>query len=166
MKITSPRRGQRASRRLDLSDLRRAVADRRVHTELAVVRKPADAAAHFEIVDGGEDVLVEVETVPGGQELTCRLGAGAGGREMGLWRIPAVGDEVAVLVPTGEIAFSPMIVAVLSSGKVPARLAPNKTVLVAPDELELIVGSKVIRIKDAGPPLASAASFCVFPREK
>ena len=101
----------RGSKRLDLSDLRTAVRDRRQWIALGVVFKPDDAAAHFELVTDGTgklvDIIVEVETIPDKLDLSCSLS------EEGGWWIPPVGAEVLVALPAGEISFRPVIVAVM-----------------------------------------------------
>src|SRR6185295_3752945 len=99
------------------------------------------ADSHYRIVtrDGKvADVLVEVETMPTRQDLTCRLEAGAGGPGAGLWRIPPVGTEVAVVIPEGRIDFMPTIVGIMTSGEAPSRVAADRTILVAPDRIEII----------------------------
>ena len=44
--------------------------------------------------------------------MTARLAAG-------MWLVPAIGEEVAVIIPAGKIDFSPIIVGILSSNSVP-----------------------------------------------
>lgn len=140
-RMSSPLRRRKASKRLDLSDMKHALRDGRIWCALGVVTKPEGSDSHFEVVtEFGQpvEVLVEVVTMPGGLELSCRLGSFAGGPGMGLWRVPAEGDEVAVMVPDGEIEFQPTIVAVLSTGEVPERLGEGRTILVATDQVEVI----------------------------
>lgn len=149
MRLASPKRPRKGPKRLDLTDLRQLLRDERVHAQLAVVTVPDDTTSHWR-KDGG-DILVEVVTVPRGIELTCRLGAGAGALGMGLWRVPAVGTEVAVLVPDGEPGFQPTIVACLSSGGAPARAGDDRTVLVALDAIE-VQAPKVVMGPDPGSP--------------
>lgn len=142
-KITKPLRGNRATKRLDMSDLRELLKDRRIWTALALVTEP-DNGPHFQVIpgEGGNptDVLVHVATVPDGLDLTCRLGTTADG----LWRIPPVGREVAVLVAAGHIDFMPVIVATI--GDPPARVAGDRTLLGAPDRLEMVAPD--VRIGD------------------
>jgi hypothetical protein len=145
-RIVAPMRGRKASKRLDVTGLREALADRRIWAQLAVVAAPAGASSHWELVadqQGNRHVLVDVETVPRRIELRCRLGAGAGGLGQGLWRIPAIGTEVAILVPDGQIDFQPVIVACLDSGAAPERLEDGRTILVATDTVE-ITAPKVV----------------------
>lgn len=115
MKITAPYRGRRASKRLDLTDLRALVADRRLWIAIGRVFVPAGEASHVSISDS--DVVVDVVLQPSLQDLTCRIAAG-------VWTVPAVGEEVLVAIPEGEMAFMPTIVAILSSGSVPQTQGP------------------------------------------
>ncbi len=115
MKLTAPYRGRRASKRLDLTDLRALVADRRLWTAIGRVVVPAGEASHVSISDS--DVVVDVVLQPSLQDLTCMLAAG-------VWTVPAVGEEVLVALPEGEMAFMPTIIAILSSGVVPQTQGP------------------------------------------
>jgi hypothetical protein len=115
MKITAPYRGRRASKRLDLTDMREVLRDRRVWTAIGRVVVPAGETSHVAISD--DDVLVDVVLQPTLQDITCRLAAG-------VWVVPAVGEEVIVVLPEGEMAFMPTIVAILSSGSAPTTQGP------------------------------------------
>lgn len=133
------KRGNRATKRMDLSFLQAALQDDRQWAVMGVVRAPADGGDHYEIETSGAtitDVLIEVTVMPGGEELTCRLANPIDGG--GLWRIPAIGAEVVVVLPAGNTAFMPTVVAVLSSQSLPARTSPDRTILVAPDRIEII----------------------------
>jgi hypothetical protein len=113
------RRVKPSASRIDLSVMREALKDGRVWSALGVVR--ADASGNFyELTE--DDVLVEVELEPSGQKITARLGAMAGGPGRGVWAIPPIGTEVAVMVPNGEYELGPIIVATLSSNDVPSEL--------------------------------------------
>lgn len=136
-RIVAPIRGRKAAKRPDISDLRALLKDGRCECQMGVVRNAELGGKHWELTDDG-DILVEVTTAPRGLELSCRLASSAGSAGMGLWRVPAIGDEVLVLVPEGEIDFQPAIVAVLSSGGVPDRVSDTRTILVATDEVEII----------------------------
>ena len=116
MKITAPYRGRSASKRLDMTDMKRAlgVDGIKLWCAIAIVQAP-QGEQHFEVL--ADDVHVEVVTQPSLIPLTCRLAAG-------IWRIPDVGEEVVVLIPEGEIAFMPILVDVLSSGSVPTTQGP------------------------------------------
>jgi hypothetical protein len=125
-KISKPKRQRQGSKRLDLSNLKALIKDRRCWVCSAVVVKPEGEQTHFEIVtDGGEvAVYVDVETVPQRLDLTCKLGG-----DGSVYRIPNVGDEVAVVIPEGEMdGLDPVIVAVFPSG-MPDGVAENVTVI-------------------------------------
>lgn len=129
-------RRPKATRRLPVAELRELVRDHRSWCRLGLVYEP-DSGSHYELVVEGStlvDVLVEVEIVPDRIPLTCRLSSVAGGSGIGIWTIPAVGDEVIVAVPDGDIAFAPTIVALLSTGDIPNPSgqgpAPGRTIIV------------------------------------
>lgn len=137
MRINRPKRGRRSTKRLDLTDLRRALRDRRTWNALGVVTVPEGGGPHYELVteDGAVvDILIEVELVPDQIPVTARMSGFAGGSGAGIWTVPGVGDEVVVAMPAGQIDFQPAIVAVLSSGEVPAGggqgPAPARTIIV------------------------------------
>jgi hypothetical protein len=115
VKITAPFRGRRASKKLDLTDMRKAFSDQRLWCSIGLVAAPEDGVSHFEVTD--TDVLVEVVLQPSLIPLTCRLSAA-------LWRVPDLGEEVMVTVPEGMIEFMPTITDVLSSGRVPTGQGP------------------------------------------
>jgi hypothetical protein len=110
MKITAPFRGRRATKKLDLTDMRKAFADQRSWCSIGIVTAPDDGDPHFQITD--DDILVEVVLQPSLVPVTCRLAAG-------MWLLPDVGEEVVVTLPEGELTFMPVIAGVLSTGVVP-----------------------------------------------
>jgi hypothetical protein len=122
-RLKKPRRGNRATKRLDLSDLRALLRDRRVWCAIGKVIDPDGNGQHFELVTnaGGAlvDITVEVELQPSLQDVTCRMSGFAGTAGAGIWTVPAVGDEVIVAIPEGEIAFQPTIIGVLSTRNIP-----------------------------------------------
>jgi len=127
---------------LDVPEMRELFADPRTWTGLGLVVKRQGEDSHFEIVDG--DVLVEVDLMPEGTPLLCRLGSLAGGAGRGLWRIPPVGTEVALVIPGGDLSETggdPLIVGVLSTGTIDADL--NGDIL-------LLVNDKAVKIKSTG----------------
>lgn len=131
-KMSRPKRRKVGAKRLDLSDFRAALRDRRVWTGVGVVYKPSGESQHYEIVsESGTnvDVLVDVLLKPNDLDITCRLGAPGGGPAAGLWAIPPEGSEVVVILPEGELDFMPVIVATLSTGEIPDGVAPNVTVI-------------------------------------
>lgn len=137
-RIAKSMRGQRPTKRLPMAELAELLrrADRRVYTKLGVVVRPEGESSHFELVaeDGGvTDVLLEVELQPDRVEVTARLASSAGGPGRGLWTVPSVGAEVAVLIPDGALDWMPIVVGVLSSGAVPAGeqgVAADRTIIV------------------------------------
>lgn len=126
-------------KRVDLAALRGAFADGRIETAVGVVTKPDGEADHFEIIDG--DVLVDVEIMPKGELVLCRLGVTGGGPGFGVWAIPRVGTEVAVLIPNGEVDADAMIVATLASGTPPSELTGPEI---------LVLKEKAVTIRAAG----------------
>ena len=116
MKLTKPYRGQRPTKRLDLSDMRELFRDRRAWCVVGRVTVPDGAAQHFEITD--TDILVDVVTQPGLHDVTCRLAAG-------MWLLPDVGEEVVIAIPEGEMAFMPTVIGILSTGIVPSDQGPT-----------------------------------------
>lgn len=141
-RLVKPRRGGAGAKRIDLTDLRDLLKDRRLWAQLAVVTRPDGADRHWELVSG--QIHVDVRTVPRGIELHCRLGTQAGSVGQGLWRVPAEGTEVAVLVPDGMPDFQPIIVACLDSGPAPDRVGDDKTILVATDTVEITAPTVVL----------------------
>lgn len=125
MKVTAPYRGRRATKRLDMSDMRMLFEDRRVWCSIGIVTDPGDGP-HYEILES--DVHVEVMLQPRLAPVTCRLAAG-------MWLVPDVGEEVVVMIPEGAIEFMPTIVDVLSSGHVPTGQAPapGRAVIARPE---------------------------------
>lgn len=119
-KLTRPYRGQKSSKRMDMTDMRKLFEDRRMYASIGTVTKPSDIE-HFEIVSDETgtpvDVTVEVILQPSLVPATCRIAAT-------VWTVPEDGEEVAVLIPEGDPGFMPIIVAVLSSNSVPATQGP------------------------------------------
>lgn len=143
MSLLGSKRGARATRRPNMAEVRAALEDGRVWTGLGVVFGP-DGGSHYE-VDDDIGVLVHVELMPAREPLMCRLGGLGEGDALGVWRIPPVGTEVAVLIPSGELDDDPMIVGVLSSGGTPGELDADTLVVKAPrvvvlGSTEVIVG--------------------------
>lgn len=133
MRITKPKRGQRPTKRLDLTDVREALRDTRQWTALGVVIKPRDAEQHWQIVGDNADVMVEVELQPTQEPVTARLAAG-------MWIVPEVGDEVAVVIPAGELDFMPVITCILAHAVPTAqRPQPRRIVIAVPAGGEVFV---------------------------
>jgi hypothetical protein len=106
--------------------MKEALKDGRCWSCFGIVRASEDGSV-FEIA--GDDVLVEVELQPNEERITARLGSVAGGPGRGVWAVPPEGTEVAVLVPDGDPAFMPVIVATLTSGETPADLDETTVVI-------------------------------------
>lgn len=119
---------RKATRRFDVTALRDALADGKVHVSLAIV--VLEGSSHFEVVEGA-DVLVDVELQPSGVRCSARLAGN------GVYAIPPVGAEVVVLVPDGELEAGPVIVA--RSGEAPDGLGATTLVIVAPAGGQVLV---------------------------
>lgn len=127
MKITKPKRARRGAKRIDLTEIRKALEDKRVWAALGVIVAPSDGSQHWRIEPdnngNGIDILVEVVLQPSQVQITARLQAG-------MWVVPSLGDEVAVLVPDGRTDFMPIVTGLLSSNTVPTVQAPSPTTIV------------------------------------
>lgn len=123
-------RKRSGARGVDQSEMKRALVDGKVWCGLGLVVKRQGESQHYEIADG--DVLVSVDLMPEGQPLWCRLG----GKYM--WRVPPVGSEVMIAIPSGELEQMPSIVSVLSTGSVDGDLD---------GDVLLIVNDKKVVIK-------------------
>jgi len=129
--VKRSRRGHgTGAKRLDLTDLRKLMEDRRMWCVLARVELHDGEVAHFELT--ADELLVDVVTIPSGIELRCRM-PGTGG----LWQIPAVGTEVYVGIPDGLVDFVPGIVAVL--GTPGESLSEDVVVLAVPPGAQLLI---------------------------
>lgn len=128
-------RTRKGSKRLDMAQLREALKDGRLWTALGVVTKFPGESSHFEILegDGGTDVMVDVEFMPNRERVSCRLGTDGGG---GVWRIPPVGTEVAVLIPMGDLDMDAIITATVSDA--PEQLDETTTVVIATGTVKVI----------------------------
>lgn len=145
-----PARSKTRGKRFDPSDLFALTDPERrglFYTLVGVVFAP-ESESHFELVseDGViTDVLVQVETQPDQMDITCRLGSVVSGPQIGIWAIPPVGTEVAVLVPNGRTDFMPTIVATLSSGRLPvSNLSENETVIAGLGTTEVTANTEII----------------------
>lgn len=128
MRIDKPKRGRKAAKRIDLTDIKEALRDRRQWTALGLIVAPTDGSPHWRIESDDQgnqvDVLVEVVLQPSQEQITARLAAG-------MWTVPALGEEVAVIIPAGRTDFMPTIVCILSSNSVPGGgQGPDPTTIV------------------------------------
>jgi hypothetical protein len=133
------------SKPLDMTSLRELFASGEMWGAIGVVRARG-TASHYDMRDG--DVLVDVDLGPEGIPAWCRLGGAAGGAAMGIWRVPPVGTEVAVIVPRGDVRCDPMIVAVLSSGEVHADLDADTLLIVNTERVSIKSTDDEIIIQD------------------
>jgi hypothetical protein len=126
-RISKPKRSGTGAKRLDLTDLRELLKDRRVWSAVGRVVMPEGATQHWQIVaHEGANVDIEIEVVlqPSQVPVTARLRGG------GWWEVPALNDEVALLVPDGQLEFMPLVIGSLSSNRVPSVQAPSPTCIV------------------------------------
>lgn len=142
MKSSRPMRSRKAAKRVDLTDLRHLLKDARLWTGIGIVPEPENGAQHWRIEtdDAGEhvDILVDIELQPEGIPVSARIAAG-------VWAVPAIGEEVAVIIPAGRVDFMPTIVALLSSNAVPSSGGQGPT----PDRI-VLVRSQVLVHDGAG----------------
>jgi len=141
------KRGRRAVRRLPANEIRAALVDGRVWAGLGVVYQD-DSGSHYD-VDDELGVLVHVRLMPAEEPLLCRLGGLGSGGDGGVWRIPPVGTEVVVVIPSGDIDDDPCIVATLASGGTPGELDEDTLVVKAP-KVTIIATGGAVEIGEAG----------------
>ncbi len=126
-----------SARRFDPAAFRELMDDGKIHLCRALV--VLEGAQHYEIVDGGADVLIDVQLLPSGTPCTARLGGLGGGPGLGFWAIPPVGAEVVVGVPEGDLEAGVVILACESTGQVPDGLGPTTYVICVPAGGQLLV---------------------------
>lgn len=90
--------------------------------------------SHWEVNADG-DLQVSVVTHGHGAPITALLGALVGGNGKGVWVIPPIGTEVLVAFPDGDYEGDAVLVAVLSTGSVPAGLVDGNVVIVGVEVL-------------------------------
>lgn len=139
-----PRKGQKPIRRMDRGVMKAALAARTLTSALGVVRKFPGETSHFEIDDenGTREILVDVELMPSRERVLCRLGFG----NDGVYRIPRVDQEVAVLInndPQSMVADPlddhPIIVGVLDN-EAPDELDDDDIVVVKATRVHIVSG--------------------------
>lgn len=131
------RRSQEPTVRFDRAAWRELMDAGQIHAARGIVVQ--EGASHFELVEGGADVLVDVELQPSGERITARLGGLGGGPAAGIWAIPPVGAEVVILVPDGDLEAGAVIVACESTGSVPDGLGPTTIVICPPAGGQVLV---------------------------
>lgn len=130
------KRGRMRGKRFDPTDLKKIVREQRNWTAFGKVIRPEGVGPnepHFDL--DGTDLLVDVEFQPTLIDVTCRVSAGFGGPQLGLWAVPPVGAEVAVVIPDGELEHGPIVVGILSTGQLPDGVAANVVVFAGQEVL-------------------------------
>lgn len=111
-------------------------------TALGIVRKFPGEASHFEVSTeyGANEILVDVEIQPTGTRCLCRLGFG----NDGVYKIPRVNQEVAVLLPfdpqsliKDPFDFEPIIVGVLDLNA-PTELDGDDIVVISTSRVHIV----------------------------
>lgn len=134
MRSTVSKRGVRGAKRFNPNEWKGMLAKSEMVTSLGVVRKFSGEESHFEISDenGDAEILVDVELIPTGERALCRLGFG----NDGVYRIPRVNTEVAVLIPYNPqslikdaLDYGGIIVAVLDNNA-PSQLDDDDIVII------------------------------------
>lgn len=136
------KRALKGAKRADAQAIRAWVAAGETVTALGVVRKFPGEDSHFEISteNGSNEILVDVELIPSGTRVQCRLGFG----NDGVYRIPRVNSEVAVLIPFDSsslikdpLDFEPIIVGVLNNNA-PSQLSDDDTVVIDATKVRIL----------------------------
>ncbi len=120
------KRPRHAKRRLDLSAVKDALKEQRLFPCLGLVTDEG-VDSHFDL--DGEDLLIECKLIPNEEPVTARMGIGGAGPGLGIWFIPPVGAEVALLICEGELEAGVFIVGILSTGFLPGGIAEGVTVI-------------------------------------
>jgi hypothetical protein len=128
-------RKRKGAKPFDLSSFKENLESGEMWAGLGRVYKPPGQSAHYEIADG--DVYVDVLLTPDEQPLHARLGGALGGPGYGIWRVPPVDTEVALLFSEGAIDSDALIVAVLASQQAPAGLDGDTLIITNPKNLKI-----------------------------
>lgn len=154
--MKSPRALQGA-RRVDIQALRGAISAQETTTSLGIVRLFPGEDSHFIVSteNGSREILVDVELIPSGTRVTCRLGFGGDG----IFRIPRVNQEVAVLLPYESNSLirdpmdgGPIIVGILDT-EAPSQLVDDQIVVLSATKVHVL--SDDVRLGDtASDPVA------------
>jgi len=123
---------------LDMTEIRRAVEDKRTFTGMGLVKKRDGYDSHYEIDTENGDVFVDTILMPDSTPLFCRLASWGGCANGGIWKIPPEGTEVVIIVPYGDIEGDCMVVGTLSTGQVPTELDADTMVIVNPKNLKIV----------------------------
>lgn len=127
---------------MDTQLLRSMIGGQQMTTSLGVVRKFPGETSHFDIdtENGTGEILVDVELIPSGERVLCRLGFGSDG----VYKIPSVNAEVAVLVPYApsslikdSLDYGAIIVGVLDNNA-PSQLNGDDIVVIKATRVHLV----------------------------
>lgn len=122
MNISRPRRGRDGSKRLDLTDIKRVLADDRRWVAIGLIVANVDGSLWWRVENDDQgnpvDILVDTVLQPSQIPLTARM-------ESGVWVVPRLGEEVVISIPDGKVDFMPTIIGILSSNEVPATQGPT-----------------------------------------
>jgi hypothetical protein len=149
------RRNLKGAKRPDTEMIKKWVGGQELTTSLGVVRKFPGETSHFQVdtENGTNDILVDVELIPSGERVACRLGFG----NDGVYRIPRINSEVAVLIPyhptsliKDSLDFEPIIVGVLNTNA-PSALDGDDIVVVEATRVRILSGD--IELGDTPNPL-------------
>lgn len=150
---------------MDAQLMRAMIGNQQMTTSLGVVRKFSGETSHFDIdtENGTAEVLVDVELIPSGERVLCRLGFG----NDGVYRIPRVDQEVAVLVPytsnsliKDSLDYEAIIVGVLDT-EAPSQLNGDDIAVIKATRIHLV--SDDIKLGDtANDPLVRKSDLDTF----
>lgn len=152
---TKSKRGKLGAKRVDTSALSAMLTQQQMTTSLGVVRKFEGETSHFDIdtENGTNEILVDVELIPSGTRTQCRLGFG----NDGVYRIPRVGTEVAVLLPydpssliKDSLDYEGIIVGCLNVNS-PSALTGDNVVFVEAEKVVILSDSVKIGTTDPNP---------------
>lgn len=118
------------------------IGSQQLTTSLGVVRLFPGETSHFEVEteNGTNEIMVDVELIPSGEKVLCRLGFGSDG----VYKIPRVNQEVAVLVPYSPsslikdaLDYEAIIVGVLDTNS-PEQLDGDDIVVIAATRVHIV----------------------------
>jgi hypothetical protein len=99
---------------------------------------------------GPQGVSVDVILDPGGMPMTCRYNGLAGGQAGSIQYPVQPGDEVVVLIPSGEMGGAPIALPAFSSAWAPLPLGPDRKPLFNNDRIHVYAKNVPIDIRTAG----------------
>lgn len=155
--MIASKRARMGGKRMDFATQRAALGQQQMTSALGIVRQFPGEQSHFEISteNGTNEILVDIELIPSGTRTLARVGFGTDG----MYRIPRVGQEVAVLIPydsssliKDSMDYEPIIIGVLDTDA-PAELVDATTVIKAPS---VIVIADHVQVKSPDIKLSQA----------